>query len=153
MVKYFYLITVLPLAGFLINGILGYKIKNEKVSGIIGSLTILGSFVITILAYMELLKLDEHSRSITVPLFDWINSGSLNISAAYYVDPLSVVMCLIVTGVGFLIHIYSIGYMHGDRGFARFFAFLNLFIFAMLNLVLADNFLLMFLGWEGVGLC
>ncbi len=153
MVNYFYLITVLPLAGFLINGILGYKIKNEKVSGIIGSATILGSFVITILAYLELLKLDEHSRAITVPLFDWITSGSLNITAAYYIDPLSVVMCLIVTGVGFLIHIYSIGYMHGDRGFARFFAFLNLFIFAMLNLVLADNFLLMFLGWEGVGLC
>src|SRR4030095_1720689 len=77
----------------------------------------------------------------------------LNISAAYLIDPLSVTMCLIVTGVGFLIHVYSIGYMHGDKGYARFFAFLNLFIFAMLNLVLGDNLLLMFLGWEGVGLC
>jgi NADH-quinone oxidoreductase subunit L len=153
MVKYFYFITVLPLVGFLINGLFGAKIKNEKVSGIIGSLTILGSFVITILAYLHITSLPEESRAITIPLFSWITSGTLNINAAYLIDPLSVTMCLIVTGVGFLIHVYAIGYMHGDKGFARFFAFLNLFIFAMLNLVLGDNLLLMFLGWEGVGLC
>ena len=153
MVKYFYLITVLPLAGFLINGLFGAKIKNEKISGILGSLTVFGSFIITVLAYLHITSLPEDSRTITVPLFDWITSGSLNISAAYLIDPLSVTMCLIVTGVGLLIHIYAIGYMHGDKGFARFFAFLNLFIFAMLNLVLGDNMLLMFLGWEGVGLC
>ena len=153
MVNYFYLITLLPLAGFLINGLFGAKIKNEKVSGIIGSLTILGSFVITLLTFLHLHSLDENSRSITYTMFQWISAGKLSISAGYYIDPLSMIMCLIITGVGFLIHIYSIGYMHGDRGFARFFAFLNLFIFAMLNLVLADNFLLMFLGWEGVGLC
>ncbi len=153
MVDYFYLITVLPLVGFLINGLFGTKIKNEKVSGILSSLMVLGSFIITVLAYLHITSLPEESRSITIPLFNWISSGSLNISAAYLVDPLSVTMCLIITGVGFLIHIYSIGYMHGDRGFARFFAFLNLFIFAMLNLVLGDNLLLMFLGWEGVGLC
>lgn len=153
MVEYFYLITVLPLVGFLINGLFGTKIKNEKVSGIIGSLTVLCSFVITAITYFHLTSLPENARSITIPLFNWITSGSLNISAAYLVDPLSVTMCLIITGVGFLIHVYAIGYMHGDRGFARFFAFLNLFIFAMLNLVLGDNLLLMFLGWEGVGLC
>ncbi|KXK56692.1 MAG: NADH dehydrogenase I subunit L [Chlorobi bacterium OLB5] len=153
MVEYFYLITVLPLVGFLINGLFGTKIKNEKVSGIIGSITVLGSFIITAMAYFHLTSLPESSRSITIPLFNWITTGSLNISAAYLVDPLSVTMCLIITGVGFLIHVYAIGYMHGDRGFARFFAFLNLFIFAMLNLVLGDNLLLMFLGWEGVGLC
>ncbi|MEO8513849.1 MAG: NADH-quinone oxidoreductase subunit L [Ignavibacteria bacterium] len=153
MVKYFYLITVLPLVGFLINGLFGTKIKNEKVSGILGSLMVLGSFVITILAYLEITALPEEARSITIPLFSWISSGSLNISAAYLVDPLSITMCLIITGVGFLIHVYSIGYMHGDKGYARFFAFLNLFMFAMLNLVLGDNMLLMFLGWEGVGLC
>ena len=153
MVEYFYLITVLPLVGFLINGLFGTKIKNEKVSGIIGSLMVLGSFIITVLAYLHITSLPQESRSITIPLFNWISSGSLNISAAYLVDPLSVTMCLIITGVGFLIHVYAIGYMHGDRGFARFFAFLNLFIFAMLNLVLGDNMLLMFLGWEGVGLC
>jgi len=153
MVEYFYLITVLPLVGFLINGLIGYKIKNEKVSGWIGSLTVFGSFIITVLIYIDILSLPEHERSITVNLFEWITAGSLNISAAYLIDPLSVLMCLIVTGVGFLIHVYAIGYMHGDKGFARFFAFMNLFIFAMLNLVLGDNFLLMFLGWEGVGLC
>ncbi len=153
MVKYFYLITVLPLVGFLINGLFGAKIKNEKVSGILGSLTVLGSFVITVLALLHITSLPEGSRTITIPLFSWITSGTLNISAAYLVDPLSVTMCLIITGVGFLIHVYSIGYMHGDKGYARFFAFLNLFIFAMLNLVLGDNMLLMFLGWEGVGLC
>ncbi|HMQ81134.1 MAG TPA: proton-conducting transporter membrane subunit, partial [Ignavibacteria bacterium] len=153
MVEYFYLITVLPLVGFLINGLFGAKIRNEKVSGIIGSLMVLGSFIITLLAYLNITSLPQESRSITIPLFNWITTGSLNISAAYLVDPLSVTMCLIITGVGFLIHVYAIGYMHGDRGFARFFAFLNLFIFAMLNLVLGDNMLLMFLGWEGVGLC
>ena len=153
MVDYFYLITVLPLAGFIINGLFGSNIKNEKVIGIIGSLTIFGSFLLSIFALFTLLSLNPEQRVITVPIYSWISSGNLNISVSYLVDPLSVVMCLIITGVGFLIHIYSIGYMHGDRGFARFFAFLNLFIFAMLNLVLGDNFLLMFLGWEGVGLC
>lgn len=153
MVKYFYLITVLPLIGFLINGLFGAKIKNEKVSGILGSLMVFGSFVITILAYLHITALPNEGRTITVPLFEWISAGTLNISAAYLIDPLSLTMCLIITGVGFLIHVYSIGYMHGDKGYARFFAFLNLFIFAMLNLVLGDNLLLMFLGWEGVGLC
>ncbi len=153
MVDYVYLITLFPLAGFLLNGIFGYKIKSEKVSGIIGSGTIFISFVISVILLLELLGTDASQRSVSVTFFSWLYSGSFNINAAYLVDPLSVVMSLIVTGVGFLIHVYSIGYMHGDRGFARFFAFLNLFIFAMLNLVLADNFLLMFLGWEGVGLC
>ncbi len=152
-INYFYLITLLPLIGFLINGLFGYKIKNEKVSGIIGSITILGSFVITLMTFLHLQTLGESNRAITVNLFQWISAGTLNISVGYYIDPLSMIMCLIITGVGFLIHVYSIGYMHGDKGFARFFAFLNLFIFAMLNLVLGDNFLLMFLGWEGVGLC
>lgn len=153
MVEYFYLITVFPLLGFLINGIFGYKIKNEKISGIIGSGTIFISFLIALITFFRFLGMPSEQRTITVTLFQWITAGTLNINAAYLIDPLSVVMSLIVTGVGFLIHVYSIGYMHGDRGFARFFAFLNLFIFAMLNLVLGDNFLLMFLGWEGVGLC
>src|SRR5438045_4255988 len=86
-------------------------------------------------------------------VYEWIVAGPFHADVAFRLDALSAVMTLVVTGVGFLIHVYSIGYMHGDRGYARFFAFLNLFIFAMLNLVLGDNFLLMFLGWEGVGLC
>lgn len=153
MVEYFYLITVLPLAGFLFNGIFGSKLKNEKLSGIISSAMILGSLIISVMAYFHLTSLPAEARTITIPLFNWISAGSFNINAAYLVDPLSVTMCLVVTSVGFLIHVYAIGYMHGDRGFARFFSFMNLFIFAMLNLVLGDNMMLMFLGWEGVGLC
>ncbi len=153
MVEYVYLATLFPLIGFLINGIFGYKIKNEKVSGFIGSFSIFLSFLVTAIIFFQLLGLAPENRSISVKLFSWISADTLKVDAAYLVDPLSVVMGLIVTGVGFLIHIYSIGYMHGDRGFARFFAFMNLFIFAMMNLVLGDNFLVMFLGWEGVGLC
>ena len=82
-----------------------------------------------------------------------MNVGGLNVGFSFQVDQLSLVMGMIVTGIGFLIHIYSIGYMHGDKSFWRFFAYLNLFIFAMMNLVLGDNFVLLFLGWEGVGLC
>jgi NADH-quinone oxidoreductase subunit L len=153
MSDYFYLITLFPLLGFLINGLFGYKIKNEKIIGTIGSLTVFGSFIISIIAFFQLLNLPPDTRTFTVTLFQWISAGTINIEVSYLIDPLSVIMSLIVTGVGFLIHVYAIGYMHGDRGIARFFAFMNLFIFAMLNLVLADNFLLLFLGWEGVGLC
>lgn len=88
-----------------------------------------------------------------VRLFTWIQAGSFHIDIAYQVDQLSILYTLIITGIGTLIHIYSIGYMHGDKSFPRFFAYLNLFVFMMLNLVLANNFVLTFLGWEGVGLC
>lgn len=153
MSNYFILIPVLPLIGFLINGLLGSKIKSEKISGIIGSTAVLIPFLLAIYAFMELTGLPEESRKVVLTYFSWITTGNLNITYSFVVDPLSLVMVLVVTGVGFLIHVYSIGYMHGDKGFAKFFAFLNLFIFAMLNLVIADNFLLIFLGWEGVGLC
>ena len=106
-----------------------------------------------IISLFELLKLPAESRKIIFNYFSWINTGNFNIDYSFLIDPLSVVMILIVTGIGFLIHVYSIGYMHNDKEFARFFAYLNLFIFAMLHLILADNFLLIFLGWEGVGLC
>ncbi|AFH49575.1 NADH dehydrogenase I subunit L [Ignavibacterium album JCM 16511] len=148
-----YLTIILPLAGFLINGIFGSRIKNEKVIGIIGSGVIGISFLIALGAFFETLSLPAEQRQIIVTLFNWLNVGGLNVSFAYQVDQLSLVMALIVTGVGFVIHVYSIGYMHGDKGFWRFFAYLNLFIFAMMNLILADNFVLLFLGWEGVGLC
>lgn len=153
MSNYFIFIPVLPLIGFLINGLFGSKLKSEKLSGIIGSTAVLVPFLIAVYAFMELSGLPEDSRKIVLNYFSWITTGSLNITYSFVVDPLSLVMVLVVTGVGFLIHVYSIGYMHGDKGFAKFFSFLNLFIFAMLNLVLADNFLLIFLGWEGVGLC
>lgn len=148
-----YLTVVLPLAGFLINGIFGSKIKNEKLIGVIGSGAIGISFLIVLGAFFETLGLPVDQRQKIVSLFTWLSVGKLNVSIAYQVDQLSLVMALVVTGVGFLIHVYSIGYMHGDKSFWRFFAYLNLFIFAMMNLILADNFVLLFLGWEGVGLC
>ena len=153
MIELIYLTILLPLLGFIINGLLGKKIGNEKVIGIIGSSTVGISFVISLLALIETINLPVEQRTNVVELFTWMSVGSLNISFSYLVDQLSLVMALIVTGVGFLIHVYSIGYMHGDKGFYRFFAYMNLFIFAMMNLVLGDNFVVLFLGWEGVGLC
>lgn len=153
MIDLIYLTIILPLLGFLINGIFGKKIGNEKIIGIIGSGTVGISFIISLLALIETINLPVEQRTNVVELFSWISVGSLNISFAYLVDQLSLTMSLIVTGVGFLIHVYSIGYMHGDKGYFRFFSYMNLFIFAMMNLVLGDNFLVLFLGWEGVGLC
>ena len=146
-------IVVFPLVGFLINGFLGRKIKNETVVGLIGSGAVVLSFLLAVSIFIEMLGMDPEARTFLVPVFSWISAGEVHLNVSYQLDQLSVLMTLIVTGVGFLIHVYSIGYMHGDRGFWRFFTYLNLFIFAMLNLVLADNYLLMFLGWEGVGLC
>src|SRR3989339_44566 len=160
MINLIYLTVLLPLIGFLINGLFGRKIKNacpddvgEKIIGIIGSATVGISFLIVVGAFFQTLALPVEERSNTVGLFTWLSVGGLNVKFAYLVDQLSLTMALIVTGVGFLIHVYSIGYMHGDKGFWRFFAYLNLFIFAMMNLILGDNFVVLFLGWEGVGLC
>lgn len=153
MINYIYLAIILPLAGFLINGLFGRKIKSELIIGLIGSLTVGFSFIISLLAFVETISLPVNQRSNVVELFTWLSVAGLNIKFGYLVDQLSLTMSLIVTGVGFLIHVYSIGYMHGDKGFWRFFAYLNLFIFAMMNLVLGDNFVVLFLGWEGVGLC
>jgi NADH-quinone oxidoreductase subunit L len=153
MINYIYLTVLFPLIGFLLNGLFGRKIKNEKVIGIIGSLAVGLAFLVSVFAFIETLGLPVENRSNTVELFTWLSVAGLNIKFGYLVDQLSLTMSLIVTGVGFLIHVYSIGYMHGDKGFWRFFAYLNLFIFAMMNLVLGDNFLVLFLGWEGVGLC
>ncbi|MGE5315072.1 MAG: NADH-quinone oxidoreductase subunit L [Acidobacteriota bacterium] len=153
MYTYVSLIVLFPLLGFLINGLFGSRIRSEKVSGVIGTSAVALSFLTACAIFFEMLGFHAEERKHIVTLFEWISAGSLSIPVAYQVDQLSMLMTLVVTGVGSLIHVYSIGYMHGDKGFWRFFAYLNLFIFAMLNLVLADNFLLMFLGWEGVGLC
>ena len=146
------LIVAFPLIGFLINGLFGKKL-SEKQSGIIGSGAIGISFIVSLMIFVSMVAAPAEERSHIITLFNWMTVGSFSVDIAYQVDQLSILMTLIVTGVGFLIHVYSIGYMHGDTGFWRFFAYLNLFIFMMLNLVLANNFLLMFLGWEGVGLC
>jgi len=153
MINSFYLVTLLPLVGFLISGLLGKKLKNEKLIGAISTMAVFIPFIVGVVTFFELLSMEPESRKVVQNFYNWITVGSLNVNYAYLIDPLSISLVLIVTGIGSLIHLYSIGYMHGDPGFAKFFAFLNLFIFAMLNLVLADNFLLMFLGWEGVGLC
>ena len=139
------LAVLLPFIGFLINGLLGRLIKREAVIGAIRGAIVGFGFLIGLAALFAMLAADPEHRTHIVELFPWISAGGLQSSIAYQIDPLSVVMLLIVTGVGFLIHVYAIGYMHGDTGFWRFFAYLNLFIFAMLNLILADNFLLMFL--------
>ncbi|MDX9790323.1 MAG: NADH-quinone oxidoreductase subunit L, partial [Candidatus Kapabacteria bacterium] len=146
-----YLVPILPLIGFIILGLFGKKIKNESLIGGIAGTTVGISFIITALIFFGMLS-NPSEYPQTVKLFTWISVGNFVIDWAYQVDQLSITFSLFVTGVGFLIHIYSIGYMHGDRSFYRFFSYLNLFIFMMLTLVLADNYLLTFLGWEGVGL-
>jgi len=146
-----WLIPTLPFAGFVFLGLFGKKLKSERFIGTIGSSTVCISFIIAFLIFLELLS-NPIEKPYIINLFTWISAGYFSIPIAYQVDQLSILYSLIVTGVGFLIHVYSIGYMHGDRGFFRFFTYLNLFIFMMLNLVLASSFLLTFLGWEGVGL-
>ena len=150
MINLVYLVPVFPLIGFLING-LGRNILSKTLVSWIGSLAILLSFGLSLGIFFELQAAAQ--KSFLVPIFDWIQVGSLHIPFSFLVDPLSSIMLLIVTGIGFLIHVYSSGYMHEDAGFAKFFAYLNLFIFFMLLLVLGSNYVVMFIGWEGVGLC
>ncbi len=144
------LVPLLPLIGFLINGI-GYKRIPKSMVGIIGSTAMLLSFIISLGIFFELRNSEVQSH--TFNFFQWIKAGNFDLSFSFLVDPLSTLMLLIVTGVGFLIHVYSIGYMHDDEGFGKFFAYLNLFVFFMLLLVLGANYAIMFIGWEGVGLC
>lgn len=146
------LVPLLPLTGFLIIGLFGRFLKKEWLIGGLASLVIGISFVITLIIFIDFLG-NTPSNPVIVSVYEWIAAGNFSINISYQVDQLSLLFSLIITGVGFLIHVYSIGYMHGDRSFYRFFTYLNLFIFMMLNLVLADSFLLTFLGWEGVGLC
>lgn len=140
------LILFFPLAGFLINGIFGRWTK--PIAGIIGAVSIVLSFVMAIVA-----ALNYHGTMFDHIYYSWIGSGTLNAPFGLRIDSLSLTMLLVVTGVSMLVHIYSIGYMKGDEGYARYFSFMNLFVLAMLILVLADNYLLMFVGWEGVGFC
>jgi len=150
MIKLVGLVPLFPLIGFLINGFFGKKL-SKGISGTIACLAILASFVISCGVFMEARHLPAHSQ--IVNLFSWINAGALDIPFEFVVDPLSTWFLLIITGIGFLIHLYSTAYMHEDEGFSRFFTYLNLFVFFMLLLVLGNNFLIMFVGWEGVGLC
>lgn len=150
MIKLIGLVPLFPLIGFLINGFSGKKM-SKGLSGGIACVSVLASFVISVLAFLEL----EHSpnKSHVISLFSWINADTLQVPFEFLYDPLSSLFLLIITGIGFLIHVYSTGYMHDDAGFSRFFTYLNLFVFFMLLLVMGNNYLIMFVGWEGVGLC
>jgi NADH-quinone oxidoreductase subunit L len=145
-----WLVPLIPLLGFVING-LGRNTLSKNLIGFIGSSVIFISFVLSVAIFLALGA--DAGKSHEVFLFDWISAGQLHIPLSFLVDPLSSLMLLIITGVGFLIHVYSAGYMHDDDGFGKFFSYLNLFIFFMLLLVLGSNYIVMFIGWEGVGLC
>lgn len=148
MIDLVWLIPLLPFIGFLING-LGRNILPKSLIAGIASLAVIASFAISLSIFFNF----NSDQPVIVNLFDWINVGSLKIPFSFQVDQLSILMLLIITGIGSLIHIYSAGYMSHDAGFGKFFAYLNLFVFFMLLLVLGSNYVIMFIGWEGVGLC
>ena len=147
-----WLVPALPLAGFLVLTFGGRRLR-EPIAGWLATGCMASSFVATLGVFLALVGRPSDDRRWVTTLFEWVPAGDLRVDAGFLVDPLSVTMCLFITGVGALIHLYSIGYMHGDDGYRRFFAYLNLFAFSMLVLVLGDNLLLTFLGWEGVGAC
>ena len=146
-----WLIFLFPVLGALINLFVGDKL-GERGIHIVASGAVLLSFLVSVGLFFGLMGLDEHHRAETVHMWDWITIGSFHAPAAMLLDPLSVTMALVVTGVGALIHIYAGGYMHGEQNYQRFFVYLNFFILAMLVLILSNNFVGMFVGWEGVGL-
>lgn len=153
MLNMVWLVPLFPLVGFLITG-MGRE-KLGKASGWIASLSVLSSFIVSLLIFLEV---RNHPTSTVVPLFDFIHLGSasdtlMHIGFSFQIDPLTSIFLLVITGIGFLIHVYSIAYMSHDEGFGKFFSYLNLFVFSMLLLVLGSNYLIMFIGWEGVGLC
>ena len=152
MLRVAFLVPLLPLAGFVTLVFSGRRLGNP-LAGWLATLTVAGSFVVTVVVFIGLFQLPATGRSYTQTWFTWISAGHLHVDMGLLVDPLSMTMAAFVTGVGALIHLYSIGYMEHDEDFPKFFLYMNLFVAAMLLLVLADNFLLLFLGWEGVGVC
>jgi len=152
MADYVWLIPAFPLLGFLTILLFGRKLGDPK-AGYIATLAVFASFAASAAVYFDLLSQDEHDRQHIVTLFSWVPVGTLQVDLAFLADPLSVSMCLFVTGIAGLIHMFAIGYMHGDEKFSKFFLYLNLFVFAMTILVLGENLLVTFLGWEGVGTC
>lgn len=147
---YLLLIVLLPFAGFMLNGLFRKQL-SKALTGIIGSGTVLGSFILSVLAFLDV----KSSGAQVIKYFDFINVGWLKIPFGFQIDQLSALFLLIITGVGFFIHLYSTAYMQEEKEdhYARYFAYLNLFVFSMLLLVLGENFLILFIGWEGVGLC
>jgi NADH-quinone oxidoreductase subunit L len=147
-----WLIPALPLAGFVLVLLFGRRL-GEPGAGWLATLMVGASFVVTVGVFLDLVSRDEADRTEVATLFSWIPVGSLQVDLAFMADPLSITMALFVTGIGTLIHLYAIGYMHGDPKFSKFFLYLNLFAASMLVLVLGENLLVTFLGWEGVGTC
>jgi NADH-quinone oxidoreductase subunit L len=152
MIDLVWLVPFFPLVGFLTILVVGRKLGEPK-AGYLATAMVLLSFVTSLAVYFELLSRDSESRSEVVNIFSWVPVGDLQIDLAFLVDPLSSTMLLFVTGIGALIHLYSVGYMHGDPKFSKFFLYLNLFVLSMTLLVLGSNLLVTFLGWEGVGTC
>jgi len=152
MLNLVWLIPALPLAGFVLIFLFG-RILGEPRAGILATAMTASSFLVVVGVYFDLLSRTAEERHHVVTLFSWLPVGSLQVDMALLADPLSITMALFVTGIGSLIHLYAIGYMHGDPKFSKFFLYLNLFVFSMLMLVLGENLLVTFLGWEGVGAC
>ena len=150
--SYLWIIPLLPLMGAATNGIFGGRWPKSTITAVALSSTTL-AFLAALEAVREFLSLSPNEIPWVKTYFAWISAGGFQADFALQVDQLTVIMLLVVTGVGWLIHIYSTGYMHDDPGYRRFFSYLNLFMFFMLVLILAANYLLMFVGWEGVGLC
>jgi NADH-quinone oxidoreductase subunit L len=150
-VQFLWLIPALPALGVLFNLFAGPRVGRRAVN-FVSPAVVGAAFALACYTFMRLLGL-PHGAALVQDVYPWITAGALEVHVAFHIDALSGVMILIVTGVGFLIHVYSTGYMHEDAGYARYFAYLNLFMFSMLLLVMADNLPLMFVGWEGVGVC
>ncbi|MEM9522150.1 MAG: NADH-quinone oxidoreductase subunit L [Actinomycetota bacterium] len=147
-----FLIPAFPLLGFVTILVLGRRL-GEPAAGWVATMAMGGSFAASAITFIGLLGEEKEDRRFVQTLWEWVPAGDFSVDIGFLVDPLSVTMTLFITGVGALIHLYSIGYMHGDENFSKFFLYLNLFAFSMLMLVLGDNMLLTFLGWEGVGAC
>ena len=147
-----WLIPALPLAGFLVILVLGRRL-GEPGAGVVATLATASSFLVVAATYFDLLGRPEEERNLVLRVFEWVPVGSLKVDMALAADPLSIAMALFVTGISSLIHLYAIGYMKGDPKFPKFFMYLNLFVFSMLMLVMGENLLVTFLGWEGVGAC
>src|SRR3954451_7988598 len=147
-----WLIPAFPLLGFLTILLFGRRLGDPR-AGYLASALLGASFIVTLIVFVDMLGLPADERSDVVTIYQWLPVGALHVDLAFLADPLSITMCLFITGVGTLIHIYAIGYMHGDPKFSKFFLYLNLFAFSMLLLVLGENLLVTFVGWEGVGTC
>jgi NADH-quinone oxidoreductase subunit L len=152
MTSAFWLLPAFPLVGALVLMVFGRRLGEPR-SGWFAAAMPIASFLVTVSVYFDLLSRSSEERHEVITLFSWIPVGALHIDVALLADPLSITMALFITGIGSLIHLYAIGYMHGDPNFSKFFLYLNLFVFSMLMLVLGENLLVTFLGWEGVGAC